>query len=352
MSAPTSPPIRVMIVDDSAFARHAISKYLKEIAPDIEIVGTAWNGYDALQQMPTLNPDVITLDMNMPQMNGIMTLKEIMVTRPCPVIMVSALTQEGAQETLDALNLGAVDFVAKPVSQTHLTQVIEELAEKIRAAARAKIMPVSVRVSPVWPRGEVRRLREYEKVVVIGASTGGPRALEAVLPNLPGDLPAAVLAVQHMPPPFTRSLAERLNSHSAVFIQEAEAGMVLEAGRVFIAPGGIQMEVSKAGQVVLNRTDTVNGVCPAVDVTMSSVARTFGNRILGVVLTGMGRDGTYGAKLIRQAGGLVIAEHASTCVVWGMPRSVVEADAADFVVPLPEIAAMITRIVKGSSHGQ
>lgn len=348
---PSSSSIRLMIVDDSAFTRLTISKYLQEIAPDIHIVGTAWNGHDALQQIPTLKPDVVTLDMNMPQMNGLTTLREIMATSPRPVIMVSSLTQEGAQETMDALSLGAVDFVAKPGSQTQLKQVIEELAEKIRAAARARIAPVRVSAPPARVRGETHNLKDHEKVVVIGSSTGGPRALELVLPYLPGDLPAAVLVVQHMPKPFTRSLADRLDNISAVSIQEAEPAMVLKAGRVFVAPGGIHMEVNAGGQIQLNRTDSVNGVCPAVDVTMESVARSFGNRTLGVILTGMGRDGTNGARVIRQAGGRIMAEHASTCVVWGMPRSVVEAGDADWVVPLPEVAETITRIVKGGEHG-
>ncbi len=349
--APSPTSIRVLVVDDSAFTRLTISKYLQEIAPDIQIVGTAWNGNDALQQIPTLKPDVVTLDMNMPQMNGLTTLREIMATSPRPVIMVSSLTQEGAQETMDALSLGAVDFVAKPGSQTQLKHVIEELAEKIRAAARARIAPVRVSAPPARVRGETHNLKEHEKVVVIGSSTGGPRALELVLPYLPGDLPAAVLVVQHMPKPFTRSLADRLDNISAVSIQEAEPAMVLKAGRVFVAPGGVHLEVNAGGQIQLNRTDSVNGVCPAVDVTMESVARSFGHRTLGVILTGMGRDGTNGARLIRQAGGRVMAEHASTCVVWGMPRSVVEAGDADLVVPLPEVAEAITRIVKGGHHG-
>ncbi|NUM48247.1 MAG: chemotaxis response regulator protein-glutamate methylesterase [Anaerolineales bacterium] len=347
MMPPVCPPIRVLIVDDSAFARHTFCKYLQEIAPEIRIIGTAWNGQDALQQIPALAPDVITLDMNMPQMDGLMTLREIMRTCPRPVIMVSALTREGAQETLEALNLGAVDFVTKPTTSSQLPQVVQELAEKIRAAARARVMPIAFVPPPTRQPAHIHRLRPQEKVVVIGASTGGPRALTAILTALPQDLPAAVVVVQHMPSPFTRSLAERLDSISALSVQEAVHDMYLETGQVLVAPGGNHLEVTATGKIQLKQSPAVNGVRPAVDVTLASMATHFGKRTLGVIVTGMGRDGTYGAQLIRQAGGLILAEHASTCVVWGMPRSVVEAEAADYIVPLQEIAGMITRIIKG-----
>jgi len=230
--------------------------------------------------------------------------------------------------------------------------VIQQLAEKIREAVRAKINPVlGSPPPPVAARSATHRLMAHEKVVVIGTSTGGPRALGAVIPYLCGDLPAAVLVVQHMPPSFTRSLAERLNGISALSVQEASHNMVLEAGQVYVAPGGNHMVVNKTGQVQLNQEPAVNGVRPAVDVTMTSVAQYFGNRAVGVVLTGMGRDGTIGAGLIRRAGGQVIAEDASTCVIWGMPRSVVEAGETDWVVPLPEVAAAIERMVKGAKNG-
>lgn len=350
---PNSPstPIRVLIVDDSAFVRHTFSTRLQEYAPDIQIIGTAWNGADAIQQIPALAPDVITLDINMPQMNGLTTLQAIMAQTPRPVIMVSTLTKEGAQETLEALSLGAVDFVPKPVTPTQLTQVIQELAEKIRAAARIRIPPSPVIVPPVRQQSPAHRLRAHEKIVVIGASTGGPRALNTIVPALPHDLPAAVVVVQHMPSPFTRSLAERLDSISSLSVKEAAENMILEAGQVLVAPGGQHLEFTSSGKVHLHEGPTVNGVRPAIDVTMTSIATHFGKRTIGVIVTGMGRDGTQGAQLIRKAGGMIIAEDASTCVVWGMPRSIVEAQATNYVTPLPEIAAMITYLVKGRKNG-
>lgn len=351
MPASSTAPIRVLIVDDSAFVRHTFSKRLQEFAPDIQIIGTAWNGADALQQIPTLAPDVITLDINMPQMNGLATLQAIMAQTPRPVIMVSTLTKEGAQETLEALSLGAVDFIPKPTTPTQLTQVIDELADKIRAAARVRVPSVPI-ISPlVRQHALAHRLRAHEKIIVIGASTGGPRALNTILPALPQDLPAAILIVQHMPSPFTRSLAERLDSISTLSVKEATEEMYLEAGQVLVAPGGQHLEITASGKIHLHQGPTVNGVRPAIDVTLSSIAAHFGKRTIGVIVTGMGRDGTQGAQLVRKAGGMIIAEDASTSIVWGMPRSVVEAEASNYITPLPEIAAMITYLVKGRKNG-
>ncbi|MCB9134672.1 MAG: chemotaxis response regulator protein-glutamate methylesterase [Anaerolineales bacterium] len=351
MPPASSLPIRVLIVDDSAFVRHTFSKRLQEYAPDIQIIGTAWNGPDALQQIPFLAPDVITLDINMPQMNGLMTLQAIMAQAPRPVIMVSTLTQEGAQETLDALSLGAVDFVPKPITPTQLTQVIQELADKIRAAAHIRVPSIPILPPPIRQHALAHPLRAYEKIVVIGASTGGPRALNAILPALPQDLPAAIVVVQHMPSPFTRSLAERLDSISTLSVKEATDEMYLQAGQVLVAPGGQHLEFTASGKVHLHQGPTVNGVRPAVDVTLTSIATHFGKRTIGVIVTGMGRDGTQSAQLVRKAGGMIIAEDASTSVVWGMPRSVIEAQATNYITPLPQIAAIITYLVKGRKNG-
>lgn len=361
-------PIRVLIVDDSAYMRFTLGKALSA-HPGLEVVGAAHDGQEALELIPKLQPDVITLDVEMPRLDGLSTLRQIMARWPRPVIMLSSLTTEGARETILALTWGAVDFVAKPATKANVAAIMDEVIAKIQAAAQARVRarpPALTSFAPsplstdgsqpgsgegVGGRGRresksTRPLRLRDRVVVIGASTGGPGALHTVIPDLPADLPAAVLIVQHMPVGFTRSLAERLDSVSALAIKEAAPGDALEVGRALLAPGGFHMTVDENGRIALNQNPAVHGVRPAVDVTMASVAQRYGAATIGVVLTGMGRDGTNGALLIRSAGGQVIAEDESTCVVWGMPRSVVEAGAADVVVPLPQMATAIERAVR------
>ncbi len=343
--------IRILVVDDSAFMRYTLTRRLSE-TPGFSVVGSAHDGKEALQLAENLKPDVITLDVEMPHMDGISTLRQIMVTRPTPVVMVSSLTTEGARETIQALTYGAVDFIAKPESKANIEQIIEELITKIRRASRARVYPLSV--APPSPpmtvtnqdRKSTRPLREKDKVVVIGASTGGPRALNQLVPQLSSKLPAAFVIVQHMPVGFTRSLAERLNSLSELLVKEAEPGDRLEVGKALIAPGGFHMVFNQDGQVSLNQNPTVHGVRPAVDVTLLSVAQKFGKATVAVVLTGMGKDGANGAVLTHSMGGRVIAEDEVSCVVYGMPRSVVEAGVADEVVPLPEIPNAIARALQ------
>jgi two-component system chemotaxis response regulator CheB len=344
-------PLRVLVVDDSAYMRHVLTKGLSA-APGLTVVGTARDGLEALGLLDTLHPDVVTLDIEMPQLDGLSTLRQIMATRPLPVIMVSSLTRQGASETIQALTAGAVDFVTKPDNRANIGAVLDELAIKVRGAAQARVVRPTARAIPVAVEsaagaGSAKPTRRWraaarDRLVVIGASTGGPRALGKVLGDLPGDLPAAVLVIQHMPVGFTRSLAERLNSLSPLAVKEAEAGDCLEIGKALVAPGGYHMTIDAQGQIGLNQGPTVQGVRPAIDVTMASVARHCGPAALGVVLTGMGHDGTNGAALMRASGSQIIAEAASTCVVWGMPRSVTEAGLADQVAPLEEVAAAIT----------
>ncbi|MBI3762772.1 MAG: chemotaxis response regulator protein-glutamate methylesterase [Chloroflexi bacterium] len=347
-------PIRVLVVDDSAYMRFTLSKYLSE-APGLAVAGTARDGAEALELILKLQPDVVTLDVEMPHMDGLTALREIMTSCPLPVVMLSSLTTEGASETVQALTWGAVDFVAKPSAKANVAVIMEEVVGKVRAAAQARVSRVACRVSrvvtchssPVTRHSfTTRALRSGDKVVVIGASTGGPRALYTVVPQLPKNLAAAVLIVQHMPVGFTRSLAERLNAVSPLAVKEAGPGDALEVGRALLAPGGFHMTVDADSRVALNQAPTVHGVRPAVDVTLTSVAQRLGARSVGVILTGMGRDGTDGAGLIHRAGGRVIAEDESTCVVWGMPRSVAEAGVADVIAPLAEIPAAIERMVK------
>lgn len=342
-------PVRVLVVDDSAFMRYTISNHLNE-HPEIQVVGMARDGSEALALIPQLNPDVVTLDVEMPNLDGIATLKQIMAECPRPVVMLSSLTQEGAAVTIQALTLGAVDFVAKPAQKANIRAVIGEVVQKIQRAARARVVanPLPLRPKTETQPAAQKTVRPYSRrfpIVCIGASTGGPRALSQLIPCLPGDLPAAVVVVQHMPVGFTRSLAERLNSAASLLVKEAEPDERLELGKVLIAPGGYHMTFNHQ-QVVLNQNPPVHGVRPAVDVTLTSLIQNFGNAVQAVILTGMGSDGTNGAKLLHGQGGTVLAEAQSSCVVYGMPRSVIEAGAASSVLPLAEIPAAIDRAAR------
>lgn len=345
-------PLRVLVVDDSAFMRFSISQQLNG-HPEIQVVGAANNGRVALGLIPELQPDVITLDVEMPQMDGLTTLRQIMVDYPRPVIMFSSLTREGAYETIQALMLGAVDFVAKPDNRSDIRAVMQEMTLKILSAARAKVQRFTPsRSLPPEPRRVDRPeklIRAYGRmtpIVLIGASTGGPGALGEIIPALPPDFPAPVLIVQHMPAGFTRSLSERLDSLSPLRVKEAEHGEPLMVGRVLLAPGGFHMTVDENDRIALNRNAAVHGVRPAVDVTLTSLIQRFGRDVVAAILTGMGSDGRYGASLLHGDGGYVIAEHESTCVVWGMPRSVTEAGAANAVLPRSQIAPALEEAVR------
>ena len=342
-------PIRVMIVDDSAFMRFTISNRLSEV-PGLTVVGTARDGEEALALIPRLQPDVITLDVEMPRLNGLATLREIMANFPRPVIMLSSLTSEGASETIQSLTYGAVDFIAKPAAKANIDAVMDELVAKIRKAVKARVFAIPLARRPVdssveRPAKPTRTLAAQDKVVVIGSSTGGPRALNTVVPQLPGDLSAAVIIVQHMPVGFTRTLAERLDSVSHLQVKEAAPGDRLEVGKALVAPGGFHMVLDANGHIALNQNPPVHGVRPAIDVTLSSVAQKYGSSVVSVILTGMGSDGTNGSALVHSNGGVVIAEDEASCVVWGMPRSVVEAGVADIVSPLADVAWQIIKAV-------
>ncbi|MEN4010534.1 MAG: chemotaxis response regulator protein-glutamate methylesterase [Chloroflexota bacterium] len=337
-------PVRLLVVDDSAFMRFAISQYLGS-RDEISIVGSARDGQEALEMIPTLNPDVVTLDVEMPRLDGISTLRQIMTRFPRPVVMLSSLTREGAVTTIQALTLGAVDFIAKPERQLDIQTVMDEAAGKILRAARARIRPAAfpVAAQPAQPVVEkpVRLRLPSDPVVLIGSSTGGPRALNEVIPALSAAVSAAFVIVQHMPAGFTHSLAERLNTTSRLKVREAQPGDRLMVGQVLIAPGGFHLLLDDNNRVTLNQNNPVHGVRPSIDVTLTSLVQRYGRRVIAVILTGMGSDGTNGCALLNSLGGTVIAEHESTCVVWGMPRSVVEKKAASVVAPLPEVATAI-----------
>ncbi len=310
---------------------------------------------EALELIPRLNPDVVSLDVEMPHMDGLSTLREIMTRFPRPVVMLSSLTAEGTAETVQALTLGAVDFIAKPVNKATIKIVMDEVAAKIRKAAGSRVfsLSASTRSSTVPRPIETkisRSLSTKDKVVIIGSSTGGPRALNALIPEIPANFPAAIMIVQHMPAGFTRSLADRLDSLSSIKVKEAEPGDRLEVGRALLAPGGFHLTFDRNGQVALNQNPPVHGVRPAIDVTMASLVSHYGKSLIGVILTGMGSDGTTGSQLIHEAGGQIIAEDESTCVVWGMPRSVFESGVADEVAPLHKIAGSISKRINRNAN--
>ncbi len=337
--------VKVLIVDDSAFARIMIAKHLAA-DPSIEVVGTARDGIDALDKIKALKPDVVTLDVEMPKMDGVTALEKIMADCPTPVVMLSNLTAAGADVTIRSLEIGAVDFFLKPslINPAGTDDMDGELVQKIKQASRVDVARVTSRLqrivadlhrSKTKPR-QARQGRngKVDRLLIIGSSTGGPRALYEIVPNLPSDLPAAILIVQHMPPKFTRSIAERLDEISLIRVKEAEPGDCVSTGQALVAPGGFHMVMKANGQIVLNQDKPRCGLRPAVDVTMGAAAKIYGSRCVGVILTGMGNDGTQGAAMIKAGGGMILAEHESTCVVYGMPRSVAEAGLADKVVPL------------------
>jgi len=333
--------IRLLVIDDSATVRAILCR---ELARDerFEVIGYARDGQDGVEKVAALRPDVITLDVEMPRLNGLEALERIMRDTPTRVVMVSSLTSAGAAATMKALDLGAVDFIAKPVNGGVGTVhgVIDELREKIAHAATARLHRPHLRTAsslPIAPLGT----QWADRVVVIGSSTGGPQALRAVLTALPADLNVPVLIVQHMPPGFTRALADRLNELGPLAVKEARPGSHVERGTVLIAPGGFHMAVRTGGLIELTQTPSECGVRPAANVLMESAAAVYGAATVGVVLTGMGKDGTRGAGLIKEAGGEVIAEDESTCVVYGMPRSVAEAGYVDHVAPLDKVAGAI-----------
>ncbi len=354
--------VRVLVVDDSAFMRRILSELLAG-DPDITVVGTARDGQDGVEKALALRPDVITLDIEMPRLDGYGALREIMAQCPTPVMMVSSHTRAGAEATIRALALGAVDFLAKPSGSISLDMAVtrDELVTKVKAAAGATVRYRRVlaelpplkreqkRVAATLPIGVPRAPR---RLVVIGCSTGGPGALHQIIPRLPADLGASLLVVQHMPPGFTRSLAQRLDEISAIRVKEAEEGDLIEAGHVLLAPGGQHMVLAGEDRVRLSSDPPMHGVRPAVDVTLDTAVPLYGPRMMGVILTGMGFDGARGMAALKKSGGQCVAEHASTCVVYGMPRAVVEMGLADQVLPIQEIPAAIVRFAREELSGR
>ncbi len=345
----------MLVVDDSAFMRRALAQIL-EAAGDIEVVGTARDGEEGVAKALELQPDVVTLDVNMPQMDGLTALCHIVDRTRARVVMVSSLTQEGAEVTLEALALGAVDFVAKPGGTVSLgiKNLAEEIVYKVRAAARARVRgrpaarpdATAARQKPAAPAG----LPGLEWLAVIGVSTGGPRTLEEVLIRLSPRLPLGVVVVQHMPPHFTLSFAQRLDRVCAVKVEEASEGAKVEAGKVIVARGGYHLHLRESGgglRCHLSHRPEGTLFKPSVEVTMRSAMEAFSpQRMIGILLTGMGDDGAEAMAELRRRGGFTIAESEETAVVWGMPRAALERGGAEVVVPCYEIPAILERKVK------
>lgn len=356
--------IRVMVVDDSTFMRMSIVDLLKK-DPEIQVVDTAKNGLEALEKAAKLDLDVITLDVEMPKLNGLETVKKLMQTNPLPVIMVSSLTEEGADTTLKALEYGAQDFIPKAISADK-DAFGAELRKKVKAMARRKsIVRLKYHAQPQrtpHPAAESHIARPAPKVhpvsagkgprdlVVIGVSTGGPPVVQKILSALPGDLPACILIAQHMPATFTGPFAKRLNSISKFEVSEAKDGDKLVNGRAYVCPGGKHIGLRMKGplpEIMITEHPRDALYKPTVNVLMETAGKCMGRRTLGVMLTGMGADGVEGAQVLRDKGGLLIAQNEASCVVYGMPKAVVDANLANLVLDADDIAQAIVATVKG-----
>lgn len=344
-----SGPIRVLVIDDSALVRKTLSGIL-EAANDIEVVGTAVDPFDAREKIKRLNPDVLTLDVEMPRMDGLTFLKNLMRLRPMPVVMISSLTEKGAEVTLAALEIGAVDFVSKPklnVAST-LEEYALEIASKVRGAYAANCRPYSGHRSTASSTTRVGTLagkgfRTSNKIVAIGSSTGGTEAVREILERLPADAPGIVIA-QHIPPVFSRSFADRLNLSSPLRVCEAADGQQILPGHAYVAPGDKHLRVGRSGAryvCELSQEEPVNRHRPSVDVLFDSVAEKAGRNALGVILTGMGADGARGLKRMKDAGAVTFAQDERSSVVWGMPGQAVKLGAASDVVSLSDFPKRI-----------
>jgi len=345
--------IRVLVVDDSSFMRKVISQMLEE-SKEIEVIDTAKDGNEALKKIKENKPDVITLDVEMPRLNGLQTLGYIMNEMPLPVIMVSAYTPKGAEITIQALQYGAVDFVCKPSGEISIDikKIQDELVEKIKAAKNVDLSKLVFITPENIDSAKAERKYEVDQdtIVVVAASTGGPKALGDVVPRIPRNIPASILIVQHMSPGFTKTLAERLNDQSIIVVKEAVQGEELKKGTAYIAPGNFHMEIKPGDNgsylIDLNQKPYRSGVRPSADYTFFSVAENFKGRIIGVVLTGMGKDGSAGLEKVKEKKGIIIAQDKETSVIFGMPKAAIDKGIVDKIVPLDKVAEAIIEAIE------
>jgi len=343
----------VLVVDDSAFMRKVISQIIND-SERFYVVATARDGNDALKTLEEHKREVqlVTLDIQMPGMDGLTCLRNIMEKHPRRVIMVSSLTTDGARETLQALEYGAVDFIAKPGGAISLAfdQVGDQLLQILESATQCSMPKPGIIHRPPTKELHPAVVAVPEKftaykgsllLIAVASSTGGPKALASLIPQIPKDIPAAILIVQHMPTTFTKLLADRLDRSCEIQVKEAEEGDQLKAGLCLIAPGGVHTEVTRDERIRLTKDPPIGGLRPCADVTFQTIASVFGNRSLGVVLTGMGRDGTAGCRALRNRGCKILVESKETALIYGMPKSVVENNLHDQTVPLDKMAAAI-----------
>jgi two-component system chemotaxis response regulator CheB len=354
----------VLIIDDSAFMRKSLTLML-ESDKEIRVIATARDGNDGIDKVSKLKPDIVTLDIEMPGMDGLTALRIIMDQMPVPVLMVSSLTTESAQATMQAFELGAVDFISKDLASisTNIKNIKGELIDKIKQIARSRLIQTRFRMRRLVQSSREKKSQakpvlkpvSFESVapdlqaVVVGISTGGPEALNKIIPKIPENFPIGMAIVQHMPPHFTRSLAERLNSISNVSVKEAEQGDTIEPGKVLIAPGGRQMTFAMDGPNVITviSDEPVNALYrPSADIMMTSAAALFRGPLLGVIMTGMGKDGVEGLRDIKSKGGYVIAQDEESCVVYGMPQAALEEGLVDSMVSLENISLAFSRLAK------
>lgn len=349
--------IKVLIIDDSALVRSLLSEIVRSV-PGFTLVGAAPDAYVARDMVKSFAPDVITLDIEMPRMDGLSFLEKLMAARPTPVVMISTLTEAGAEATLRALELGAVDFIPKP--KLGIAEGLKEYAdliiEKLAAAAQVKVKPIKPAASVADHTGQkISRalLQSTEKIIAIGASTGGTEAIKSVLMQMPADAPGIVMT-QHMPPGFTRTFAERLNKLTKLHVAEAKGGERILPGHAYLAPGGFHLLVTRSGAdyvLKLSETEPVHRHRPAVDVMMESVARVGGKNVIGVLLTGMGKDGAKGMLDIRNSGGYTFAQDEQSCVVYGMPKEAVNLGGVNETLDLEEIGPAVLKKLKEMGAG-